>query len=1312
MRKQFFKIALFLISALLSMQSVVYAQQPKEKTMLVAISSSSVIVIDRVLYTALKRLGYDPVIERMETKTAINSVSVGDKHILGAVSGMSENSKGLIRVPEVISKSDCLVYIREGSGVVVDSWEDVRDLRVAYNWNQIYIENELQKYCDDPKRFNTSEKAFDALKNNEADAVVILEFDYADNIVPKGIVKANAFDSLAAYSYVNKDYAYLVPQLASAYKEMKEDGTLEKIKSQLPLKDKQEKIVLHISSYNADMTWENELVLGAKTGLKKHDEITYINLALNTRRQEGEELDTSIARYYLCDELLEKIPDVLIASDNDALNFVVANYSTLFVNIPIVFCGINEFDPLMLNGLDNYATGVEEFVSAQDTAIEISKLYPDAKKVLILNDYSLSGQKIRESIEADLKDYQGNLVFSYNEDVSISQLEEQIKSFGKDTVVLLGRYFIDQNGDYYSELDMSEMITGSSKNAFFTLYVGTFGLGTLGGKITNSYNHGATAAKIALNVLSGTMPSDIPIISDPSGINQWMFDYAVADKFNIDSNLFPSDSVVINKKLSIYESAPILVTTVISIIISIIIVAGTLCVFFIITRRRNRELIKIQKSLHTAEELLERDLIIKEIKNRLEKSIGSAPIGYVVTVEGLVVETNRYVDDHFGLRLSQPVREIFPDPVLRDVIQQELEEGKVISGRTVYLKTLKEGQQRFQLNYNSVAYANKTAFITWVVSVEEVEAQKDALSLAEKGLQKIVDTLPIPMLIVNKINHDILYANHASSYLFLSGDTEAADNRKLTDFVELYNQHKETLDSNINFEIMYTSQEEIDLLVSASEIVYRNDSSIIFICQNISAQKKQSEHLLKAAEKEREANQMKSVFLANMSHEIRTPMNAIIGFSQILISDKSLADKQKEFVQSINRSGEHLLTLINDVLEMSKIEAGSITLSLSTIDMHTMILEIKNMFQLRTNSKGISFLVEYDDLPRYIFSDESKIRQICINLLGNAVKFTNSGGLFWKFTCDDLQEQKLLIIEIIDTGIGIIPEELEHVFEPFKQSESGKSSGGGTGLGLSISRELARFMGGDITAESEYGVGATFHVEIPVEISDSYSVVEMETVQNVLSIKDGKNPKILVVDDKEENIQVLRELLGPVGFIIREARDGKEAIEVFENETLDLILMDMRMPIMDGYEASTKIRENTERPRIPIIALTASAFEEDKQRIFAIGIDDYVRKPFQRKTLFNAIKKNLDIEYIYEEDAVENVVIKDTEMSFDAVPIKLSESLAEAVNTADFNEALDVLDQMKDFLLAGEYNLIKSLIDSFQYEKVLEILDRTLLSDN
>ncbi len=535
------------------------------------------------------------------------------------------------------------------------------------------------------------------------------------------------------------------------------------------------------------------------------------------------------------------------------------------------------------------------------------------------------------------------------------------------------------------------------------------------------------------------------------------------------------------------------------------------------------------------------------------------------------------------------------------------------------------------------------------------------------------------------------------------------------DLLEVLNSLEEADNPELShFEMTLKTKSDETILIEWNGTIIRESSgqvvSISFIGDNITERRKLEQLVLQKKTEAEKANHSKSMFLANMSHEIRTPMNAILGFSEILSSDKSLTSKQREFVSTITRSGEHLLTLINDILEMSKIESGSVTFNPSTIDLHAMITEIKNMFILRANAKGIDFVIEYDDLPRYIHSDESKIRQIAINLLGNAVKFTANGGITWRLKCDDLHGQNCLVMEISDSGVGISEAELVHIFQPFEQSESGKKQGGGTGLGLAISRELARFMNGDIHANSEYGVGTTFKVEVPVEMGDAHSVRELETAQNVISIKGGKRPRILAVDDKEENLLVLRELLEPTGFIVSLARNGVEAIEAFQRESFDLILMDMRMPIMDGYESSGKIREDKSRPYIPIIALTASAFEEDKQRVFASGIDDFIRKPFQRKTLFSVIKKYLEVEYVYEEK-VEEVVIQDEDVTFHEVPINLTKSLAEAVDMADFNEALDILDTMKEFLTAGEFNLIKSLIDSFQYEKIAEIMSRILQSD-
>ena len=396
------------------------------------------------------------------------------------------------------------------------------------------------------------------------------------------------------------------------------------------------------------------------------------------------------------------------------------------------------------------------------------------------------------------------------------------------------------------------------------------------------------------------------------------------------------------------------------------------------------------------------------------------------------------------------------------------------------------------------------------------------------------------------------------------------------------------------------------------------------------------------------ANQAKSVFLANMSHELRTPLNAILGFSQLMIrpaasdSDRkgTLSADQMENLEVIVRSGEHLLGLINEVLEMSKIEAGRATLNKQNFDLHRMIEGMEDMFRLRAEQKGLELeLILGPNVPRYIHADEGKLRQVLMNLLGNAVKFTEKGSLTIGVQCvksiEDPQCPRLRFV-VSDTGLGIAPEELKTVFDPFVQSANTHQEHEGTGLGLSISLQFAELMGGNLTASSELGVGSSFTLEIPIEGSDEISFVETLPRRRVVGLEDGQQTyRILAVDDKEVNRQLLVKYLQPLGFEILEAKNGNEAIEIWDEWDPHLIFMDMRMPVMDGYEATRHIKSSTKGQATVIVALTASALEEDREVILSEGCDAYIRKPFTEIELFEVLSKHLGVRYAYGETLME-----------------------------------------------------------------------------
>src|SRR5437764_6221118 len=353
-----------------------------------------------------------------------------------------------------------------------------------------------------------------------------------------------------------------------------------------------------------------------------------------------------------------------------------------------------------------------------------------------------------------------------------------------------------------------------------------------------------------------------------------------------------------------------------------------------------------------------------------------------------------------------------------------------------------------------------------------------------------------------------------------------------------------------------------------------------------------------------QANRAKSVFLANMSHEIRTPMNAILGFSQLMLRDQDLTPRQCQYLATINRSGEHLLALINDILEMSKIEAGRTTLNLSTFDLPALLKDLEMMFRVRTDEKKLSFSVEtIGDVPRYIVADVNKVRQVFINVMGNAVKFTNQGGVSVRVRAHGQGPTGTrLRVEIEDTGPGISLDDQAKLFRQFEQTKTGQQAGTGTGLGLAISREFVRLMGGSVTVTSQVGKGSVFVIDLPLKAGEAGAVLATDKPRYVLALRPGQPAcRVLIPDDVEDNRPPPAQLLAPVGFEVRLATNGAEAVRQFEEWRPHLVLMDFRMPVMDGVEAIGRIRAAAGGKEPTIIAVTASAMAETRQERLAVG---------------------------------------------------------------------------------------------------------------
>lgn len=519
--------------------------------------------------------------------------------------------------------------------------------------------------------------------------------------------------------------------------------------------------------------------------------------------------------------------------------------------------------------------------------------------------------------------------------------------------------------------------------------------------------------------------------------------------------------------------------------------------------------------------------------------------------------------------------------------------------------------------------------------------------------------------------------------------------------------------------------EEIDLLEEVAVQV-----GIALAQAKLLEQEQKQRKALEIAKKEAElANSAKSEFLAKMSHELRTPLNVIIGFSQLMRRNQETTAKQQETLDIINRSGEHLLALINDILDMSKIEAGKIILQKQDFDLQEMLKDLKEMFTLKAESQNINLVFEIaDSVPQHLNSDHQKIRQILINLLNNAIKFTHKGTVMLKVSPTSgrksitlTQKKEInLCFEVRDTGEGIAPEELNSLFEAFTQTASGKKSQQGTGLGLAISSTFVSVLGGQLQVKSTLGKGSCFYFSVPVTITEATVKTNLLEYQIIGLEPQFRDRRILVVDDSQDGRLLLVTLLQEVGFQVQQAINGREAIALWQQWQPHLILMDMQMPIIDGYAATKQIRKLArESPNLLnpiIIALTASAFEESRSEVLALGCNDFMHKPFPESALFQIIAQHLKIKYLYQTiTANSELQAKNYEPLDEAIITQklaqiernILEELYQASLCLDQEQTTQIVTNIvQQDSVIGEW--LNHLLDGFNFENIIEYLEKVL----
>ncbi|MBD1826128.1 response regulator [Microcoleus vaginatus GB1-A2] len=701
---------------------------------------------------------------------------------------------------------------------------------------------------------------------------------------------------------------------------------------------------------------------------------------------------------------------------------------------------------------------------------------------------------------------------------------------------------------------------------------------------------------------------------------------------------------------------------------------------------------------------------------------------------------------------------------------------------------------------------------------EELKLVNEALSASESRLSQFLEALPVGVSVYNS-DGSIAYFNQTARELLGADTISESTAEQLAATYQIYVANTDELYPPDNLPILRALKGEF---VKVDDVEIRQEGKIIAIeinttpifdasgniayaiaaFQDISDRKQaekiladyqrtleaqideRTEQLQQAALAAEAANKAKSTFLANMSHELRTPLNSILGFAQIMEPSPNLTVENRENMRIIRRSGEHLLALINEVLELSKIEAGRMTIEPKIFDIYRLLDDLQDMFQLRAQNQELQLLFQRDpDVPQYVRTDDIKLRQVLINLLSNAIQFTEAGEITLRviklessglidllespIACFDtttsirdfsisssnlatveLREEAedltvpsfFLQFEIKDTGVGIASEELGNIFKAFVQTASGKKIHKGTGLGLNISRQFVRLMGGEIVVESQLEVGTAFKFEIPVGAVYTADIPAPQINREVTGLEPNQPCyRILIVDDREDNRQLLVKMLSPLGFRLQQATNGREAIERWENWHPHLILMDVRMPVMDGYEATKEIKariqqreqeqpengeiniSDPEYPMPKIIALTASTIEGRRSFALLVGCDDFISKPFCKTDIFDSLNKHLGVKYVYSNSTDfistgdrNNVSASPSNAGLAYLPKFPAEwinNIKQVIRSADFDLISRTIEEIRDD--HPEFaEILQGHLDNFDYQKIFNLIAEAEESDH
>ena len=1018
--------------------------------------------------------------------------------------------------------------------------------------------------------------------------------------------------------------------------------------------------VLYLNSYHSGYKWSDDILLGINSVFKEQTNLVLFTEFMDTKRFLDENTFTRFNEYIKY-KYKNTSFDLIITSDDNAFNFIKENKKDLFPDLPVVFCGVNYFDKSEIKDIKNI-TGVNEKADLKATFNLILKLHPNTNLVVFICDQTYTGQKIVQKIH-EMETFVPNRVKTMIvDDIEMTDLLQMVSNLPRRSVIYFTTFFRDASGTFYEYDQSISMIANYSRVPIYGVWDFHLGHGIVGGKLTSGFYQGETAAKLGIRILSGKSASSIPVVQQSP--NKYMFDMEQLKRFRLRVTDLPESSIVENQNLEINQ-----------IIIFSILIVGILSFVVIFLLFNNIKRKTAEKNLKITLDNLEQRVIDRteevtlaneklnlelEERSRTERALEQSHYFLETLIDNLPVAVftkdakrgtftlwNKQCEILYGFTADEVLGKTDFDFFPKKQAEQFRKNDYLTFKKQTRIDILEEkiqtqnhGLRIVHTIKTPIFDENKNPLQILCIS-QDITTRKEAeeeIRRQQEFLSNVIDTDPNFIFVKDREDRFVL-ANKAMADL-CGTSVNNLIGKKVSEFnpnqdqVNQYFVDNEAVMTTLKPKFIpeqpfTTSQGDVHYIQIIKKPLIGKDGKadkVLCVATDITERKKTEKELEEARIAAESSNLAKSEFLANMSHDLRTPLHGILGFTQILRRNEALMSEIGSAVDTIHRSGEHLLMMINDCLDLSKIEAQKLDFRESEIYLPSFIQTIVEIIRVRASQSRIGFIVNSsDNIPNGIIGDETRLRQILLNLLGNAVKFTQEGEV--RFTIKRLEE-KVIHFKIEDTGIGIPKDKIEEIFLPFHQVANNVVQVEGTGLGLAISKKLVDMMNGELTVSSEPGKGSCFEFKLPFTETHISSEIITPKDQKIIGYN-GRVIKILVCDDKETNRDVLSQLLTEIGFEVFEAENGRICLEKALAHRPDIILMDLMMPEMDGFEATYALRNMPEIEDTIVIAVSAGVFTQTRQDSLDAGCDDFIPKPVLTDELLEKISKHLSLKWQY-----------------------------------------------------------------------------------